>query len=285
MTRNQLSVLRWLRNYCSVASTIRVSNSEIAEVFGWSQPYAKRILSGLVENGSLQVLQKGTGHRPTKYLVSPSHNQTRASHNQMETSQKVQNSVQKRFTPFRYYNNPRNNTREGEYAYTDVRAHVQNVFDNVAVDVYKPVRTGNTPFKRFKQHCDMVEKWKGPDFVCYFSLVFRVRFGEAPRLDWKKDVGAARILRQRLGGDPLALKAFIQIAFAQCKRRPDGLHTFTYGKIYQNAKDSEITDDILDEYDDEYVFPWLKEKYRQERTAASVEYTKNLVLRSLGIYS
>jgi hypothetical protein len=283
MTRNQQSVLRWLRSYCNASGFIKVSNSEIAEVFGWSQQYTQKILSSLVSAGYLEELQKGAGHRPTRYRVSASHNLFTSSHNQLPDRQQVQDKPKKSVAPFRLFTIPVRKPRES--AQPNTRSYIQHIFDNVAVDVYKPVRTGNSPFKRFKSRWDRVEEWTGADFVCYFSLVYKVRFGEMPKLEWAKDIGAARVLRKRLGGDPIALKGYIQIAFYRCKRPPDGLHTFSYGRTYQDIKDMEVPEEVLDEYDDEYVFPWLKEQLLQRSRLAAQEYTRNLVRRGLGIYN
>lgn len=275
MTRNQLSVLRWLRSYCDAASIIRVSNSEIAEVFGWSQPYAKRILSKLVASGYLEVLQPGAGHRATRYLVtSASHNPFTTSHNQVQVTK---DSLQET-KPFRY-TKTHNNT-QGDIAQTI--AHVQNIFDNVAIRVRKPLRSGATPFKKFRQHCDKVEEWKSTDFVCYFSLVYKVRFGETPKLEWSKDVGAAKTLLRRVG-DPLALKSFIQIAFSVCKRPPNGLYSFSYGSFYEEVIDREISEAILDEYDDEYVFPWLFIERKKTATLVQDEYDRKMLKVYLGL--
>jgi hypothetical protein len=259
--------------------TVRVSASEIALIFGWSEQYTKKTLRNLIEDGSLEILQAGAGHRARKYGV-PSFrgNQNGPRGNQGGITNQVQKVVQKRVSPFRYIENPRNT--QGDNAHSIAR--IQSIFDK-AIDVYKTAKPSNSPFKRFRRHWDRAEKWTGPDFVCYFSFVFRLRFGETPKLDWKKDVGAARLLRHRFGGDPLALKAFIQIAFYRCKRQPDGLHTFTYGRFYQDIKDMEISEEILDEYDDAYVFPWLKQQRLKESARVQDEYDRNMLRVYLGL--
>ena len=281
MTNNQRVVLCWLRENCSAVGIIRVSNSEIAEIFGWSQQYTQKILSNLVKAGYLEERQKGMGHRATKYRVS-SHNQSASSHNQGADAQHVQKSRQKRVAPFRYINTPRKHKDSAQTI-----AHIRNVFDRVAVDVYKPVKTTSSPFKRFQERWDKVEKWRGPDFVCYFSHVYRVRFGDTPTLEWPKNLGAARLLLKRVG-DPIALKAFIQVAFYKCKRPPDGLYSFSYGRTYQDVKDilaSDVPEEVLDEYDDEYVYPWLRQELRRRSHEAQLEYDRMLVQRGLGIYN
>lgn len=271
MNDNQFFVWQWLQDNCTVAGVIRCSNSKIADEFGWSQPYALKILRYLVKVGCLEELQKGTGHRPTKYRVLSSHNQSLSSHNQGETSQQVYSGNPFKTKPFRYINNPRNIPRDN----AQTKAHIQNIFDNVAIRVRQPVQRDNTPFKRFRRHCDQVEEWKTSDFVCYFSLVHRVRFGKYPSLEWSKDLGAARTLLKRIG-DPLALKAFIQIAFAICKKQPNGLYSFSFGSFYEDVINREIDDAILDEYDDELVFPWLKQELSRRGHEAAIEYQRNL---------
>jgi hypothetical protein len=149
--------------------------------------------------------------------------------------------------------------------------------------VRKPVKSDSSPFKRFRKRCDKVENWQSTDFVCYFSLVYKVRYGEYPKLEWGKDIGAARTLLKRIG-DPIALKSFIQIAFSQCSRNaPHGLYSFSFGKFYEEVIDREVDEAILDEYDDEYVFPWLKDKILQKSRIAAQEYQRNLVRIGLGI--
>ncbi len=282
MTRNQRLVLRWFEEHCSASDIIRVSADEIALIFNWSHQYTKKILRSLVDDGDLEILQRGTGRRATKYrVIGSSGNQNGSSGNQRETAQHVPSGNQKRVGPFRYISTPRNS----KYADTNVQEHVRNVFEKFAVDIYTPVRVNNSPFKRFKTHWDRVEKWSGPDFVCYFSHVHRVRFGDSPTIDWPKNVGAARTLLRRIG-DPLAFKTFIQVAFSLCKRRPDGLYTFSYGRTYQDIKDilaSEVPEEILDEYDDEQVFPWLLEDLKRRSREAALEYQRNLNKVYLGL--
>lgn len=279
MTRNQRIVLRWLREHCSDSGFIKVSNQDLASVFGWSQPYGKKILSSLVEQGHLEERQKGAGHRATTYHVPPSsHNQSASSHNQVIDSQQVQKDYQKKFAPFRYVGKPRNT--QGESAQTI--AHVQNIFDTVSIRVRKPVKTRSSPFKRFRERCDTVEKWNSTDFVCYFSFVHKVRFGETPTLEWSKECGAARTLLRRIG-DPVAFKAFIQIAFAICKKPPNGLYTFSFGSFYETVINREIDEAILDEYDDEYVYPWLKLEMMRRSREAALEYRRDFVRRQLGL--
>jgi hypothetical protein len=128
-----------------------------------------------------------------------------------------------------------------------------------------------------------VDQWNGPDFVCYFSFVFRVRFGETPTINWQAEVGAARLLLNRLGQERWKLKVFIQTAFLFAKKKPNGLRTFTNDYYFRDVVAQRYTEDELEEYDDCYVFPWLYQKVRQEGIAASVDYTRQLVKNYLGI--
>jgi DNA-binding Lrp family transcriptional regulator len=279
MTSNQRLVLQWLQDNCTESGFIKCSNSKIADEFGWSQPYALKMLRKLVDLGYLEELQKGIGHRPTKYRVSFSHNQNGSSHNRREEPNHVRKEPQKRFAPFRLNNVlPIGSTKDN----AQTKAHVQNIFDNVAIRVRKPARAGSSPFKRFRKRCDTVEKWNSTDFVCYFSFVYKVRFGEMPKLEWSKECGAARTLLRRIK-DPVAFKAFIQIAFAICKRPPNGLYTFSFGNFYEDVISRELDDNILDEYDDEYVYPWLKIELQRRSTDAAVEYQRHLNRVYLGL--
>lgn len=278
MTRNQRLVLVWLQDNCSDSGIIRVSNRELESVFDWSHQYTQKILSYLVGTGYLEELQKGTGRRATKYRLSISGNQNGSSGNHKDVAHHVPSYNPFETKPFRYIN-PRNNNVD--IAHTI--AHVQNVFDNVAIRVRKPVSREGTPFKKFRRHCDKVEEWRSSDFVCYFSFVYKVRYGEYPKLEWSKDLGAARTLLKRIG-DPLSLKAFIQIAFSQCKRNPpNGLYSFSFGRFYEEIIDREISEELLDEYDDEYVFPWLKQKRLRESTKVQDEYDRNMLSVYLGL--
>lgn len=283
MTKNQRVVWQWLADNCSASGVVKVSAWELSLSVGWSRQYTRKILNSLVDDGHLSVVQRGIGHGATKFRVLlPSQTFVRlvTTKPKEPASPQVPSDNQKRVTPFRLF---RTSNNQGQYAHTDMRAHMQNVFDNVAINVYKPTKTGNSPFKRFRKRCDRVEKWTGPDFVCYFSYVYKVRFGEMPKLEWPKDLGAARLLLRRLG-DPLTLKGYIQIAMSLAKRPPDGLHTFSYGRTYQDIKEMEVPEEILDEYDDDYVFPWLYEKLKQRGAQASDEYNARLTRRAFGIY-
>ena len=298
MTKNQRLVLVWCEDHCNVQGIVRVGSTEIGLIFGWSRQYTKKILKALVDDGSLEVLQVGTGHRPTKYQVASIRgNQTRSRGNQSvstgSTPKKVVRHVpsgnqkgsmdasktvfQKEVVPFRYIIG-----KEKENAQRD--AHIRNgtVFDNVP-SLLKTVKTHSSPFKRFRTHCNNVDQWTGPDFVCYFSYVFRVRFGETPQLNWPMEVGAARILLHRLG-EPWKLKVFIQTAFLGAKRKPNGLRSFTNDYYFREVIAQRYTEDELGEYDDECVFPWIWEKVKAESIAASVEYNNRLTRRAFGIY-
>lgn len=278
MTSNQRLVLRWLRKNCSQSGIIRASSRELEAVFCWSHQYTQKILRSLVSAGYLEERQKGMGHRATEYRVVSSGNQSASSGNKGATSQQVHSGNPFQTKQFIYIT-PRNNNRHNAQSI----AHIQSIFDN-ALRVRKPVQRDGTPFKKFRRRCDNPEEWQSSDFVCYFSFVYRVRYGEYPKLEWSKDIGAARTLLKRIG-DRLALKSFIQIAFSQCKRNPPhGLHSFSFGRFYEEVIDREINEQILDEYDDDYVFPWLYEKVRKEGVAASIEYNARLTRRALGIY-
>ena len=279
MTSNQRLVLRWLRKHCNDSGVIRVSNRELEVVFSWSHQYTQKMLSSLVSAGYLEELQKGMGRRATRYLVSFSGNHSASSGNHEDVNQYVPSYNPFGTKPFRYVKTPRNKYRDN----AQTIAHVQNIFDNVAMRVRKPVKKDSTPFKRFRRHCDRVEEWQSSDFVCYFSFVYKVRYGEFPKLEWSKDLGAARTLLKRIG-DPIALKSFIQIAFSQCKRNPPhGLYTFSFGKFYEDVIEREVDETILDDYDDEYVFPWLRQEMLHHSRQIAEDYQRKLVRIGLGL--
>jgi len=152
------------------------------------------------------------------------------------------------------------------------------------VRTLKPVKTSGGPFRRFRGHWDRVQKWGATDFVCYYSFVHRVRFGDEPALNWPIECGSARTLLKRVGG-PEELKAFIQVAFGISKRKPNGLRSFVYDYVYDQVinADEDYVVGFQDEYDDEYVFPWVKDKILQKSRIAAQEYQRNLVRIGLGI--
>lgn len=280
--------MQWLRDNCADSGVIRVSNRELESVFEWSHQYTQKILSGLISAGYLEELQKGTGRRATKYRLSISGNQNRSSGNHREVAQHVpsynQKSLQKdRFTLVK--NRPLFGMGLGENAQPNTHIRKRTLFKNAANPLQR-VSTRSTPFNKFRTHWDKVDEWKATDFVCYFSYVHRVRFGETPDLSWPVEVGCARTLLRRLRG-PEDMKAFIQIAFALCKQKPYGLRSFVYNYFYVQVinADDDYIDNALDEYDDECVFPWVREKMREQSTAASREYTAKLVRQSFGIYN
>jgi hypothetical protein len=284
MTKNQRLALVWCQEHCSAVGIVRVSNSELALILGWSQQYTQKILSSLVRDGELVERQKGTGHRPTKYQVTSfSHNQNRASHNQGETSQQVHSHNQKRvgalsisksITLFGL----------GESAQPNTRIYEENVFGNAARTL-KPVSLGGGPFKRFRGHWDRPGKWTATDFVCYFSYVHKVRFGEAPSLNWPIECRSARTLLRRLGNKPDKLKIFIQVALGMCKRKPNGLRSFAYDYFYNQVIDAadDYIEHFRDEYDDEYVFPWLRLELTRRSTQVQEDYNRNMMRVYLGL--
>jgi hypothetical protein len=285
VTRNQRFALRWLTDNCSASGVVRVSAWELGLNLGWSRQYARQILNALVDDDYLSVLRQGTGHGATKFRVlSLSETKQRlVTTNTLESGRRRVPSDNIKDLLYLVKSKPLGITREGDSARRHYRDRIQNIFDNVAIRVKKPVQVKNTPFKRFQEHCDIPEVWKSTDFVCYFSFVHKVRWGEMPKLEWAKECGAARTLLRRIG-DPYAFKAFIQVAFYISKRRPKGLYSFSFGDFYEEVIDREVTDEILDEYDDECVFPWLWEKVKREGIAASVEYNARLTRRAFGIY-
>ena len=279
MTRNQRLVMVWFEDHCNALGIVRVSASEIALIFGWSEQYTKKILRSLIEDGSLERLQIGAGHRAAKYKVSSRGNQNRSRGNQRESLHHVPSGNPFGVGPFRYSNNPRNNTRDNAYPEAHIRKGA--LFDGVEHPI-KPVSTRGSPFKRFRTHYDNVEKWTGPDFVCYFSYVFRVRFGETPDLNWPIEVGCARTLLKRLKRPDL-FKTFIQVAFLIAKRKPNGLRSFVYDYAYENIVAQDPSDDELDDFEDDYVFPWLAVERKKTSTKVQDDYTRQLLKTYLGI--
>jgi hypothetical protein len=287
MTRNQRLVLQWLQDNCPNSCILRVSNRELESIFNWSHQYTQKILSSLVSAGHLVELEKGIGRRATKYRVSFSGNKIGASGNKLHVAQYVPSDNKKTLQKDRFTLVGKKTLFGiglGENAHPNTHIRKQNPFKDVAHPL-KHVRTKATPFKRFRGHWDNVKTWTATDFVCYFSYVHRVRFGDEPALNWPVECGAARTLLRRLK-KPENFKAFIQVAFGICKRKPNGLRSFVYDYFYEQVVGvaDDYTEGFQDEYDDDYVFPWLYQKVKQEGIAASVEYNARLTRRAFGIY-
>jgi hypothetical protein len=292
MTENQESVLAWLRANCNASGIIRVSNGEIALIFGWSQQYARKILSRLVIKGHLVELQKGIGRRATKYQVtSGSDNRGLVSHNRGQETQRrhqhvpshTQKPTQKRLV----VGTTKKETLFGigikENARSSTPPRKLTVFENVEHPL-QPVKRSGGPFKRFRNKWDRVEKWSATDFICYFSLVHRVRFGTSPVLNWPVDCGSARTLLKRLKTSQ-QFKLYIQVAFSLCRKPPNGMRTFAYDYFYEQVvnTDEDYIEKAADEFEDEYVFPWLEQESRRRSHEAALEYQRHLNKVYLGL--
>jgi len=284
-----------------VRGIVRVSSPEIGLIFGWSHQYTQKILNALLESEDLVLLQRGSGQRAAKYLVpSISCNQQElAATNSVSTSQPPRSvarhvpscnqktSKEPQNTLFQKSVGPLGNAlgkdKDREYAYQSEHIRNGTVFDNVPSNL-KRVKKKSSPFKRFRIHCENVRQWSGPDFVCYFSFCHRVKYGEMPTINWKMECGAANTLLKRLGGERWKLKVFLQQSFLFLKRKPNGLRTLTNDYVFRDIIAQRYTEDELDEYADDYVFPWLYEKMKRESLAASREANARSIRRSLGIY-
>lgn len=283
MTKNQRSVLRWLQERCSASGIIRCSQAEIALEFCWSQPYALKILRSMVEDELLQELHKGKGHGASKYRIvdhpkSSSHNQNGSlaiTKKRKGSPQQVPSDNSKKTFAFSDSKRLTDNIEEGMTRQRMRVASMQKMLDS-ADRVKKPVKTTNSPFRRFRQHWDDVSKWGTTDFVCYYSYLYKVRFGEEPALEWPMECGAARVLLGRLKL-PEAFKGFLQIAFSRCKFKPNGLRSFSFGSFYEEVVNSEVTQDILDDWDDEWVLPWLKEEMVARSRIENQKYNDNFI--------
>jgi hypothetical protein len=65
-------------------------------------------------------------------------------------------------------------------------------------------------------------------------------------------------------------KAFLQLAFHQCRFKPKGLRSFMYGDFYDEIVDGEVTQEMLDDWGDEEVLPWCRAA-RSVRTHAQMD--------------
>lgn len=284
MTKNQRLVLRWFESNCNNSGVIKVGIVEIGQIFHWSHQYTHKILNQLISKGCLEELQKGTGRRVTKYLVvSSSCNQGASSCNQKEVPHHVPSHNQNG-TSLLSSNKTRTLFGQREYARSSTHTRGEYIFENAARPL-KHVKTNSNPFSRFKSRWETPDKWNATDFVCYYSFVHKVRFGDNPVLNWPVECGAARTLLRRLK-TPEQFKVFIQVAFGISTRKPNGLRSFVYDYFYTKVVDTreDVIDTFMDEYDDEQVFPWLKQEVVRRSHVAAVEYQKNLVLRGLGLY-
>lgn len=277
MTKNQRLIINWIRDRCSASGVIRCSGSEIALEFGFSQQYAARLLKDLLDDGHLEELSKGGGHRASKYRLDPSLATTkRESLATTKKTKKPKSQVQKDSIRKSFLHSSSKGRTEGSIEEpSELRTRVARMHAMLgsAERVRKPVKTSNSPFRRFRQHWDDVDSWGTTDFVCYFSYLYKVKFGEEPHLNWPQECGAARTLLKRLK-EKEAFKGFLQISFARCKFKPKGMMSFTYGSFYEEVIDSEVTQEILDDWDDDWVLPWLKEKMVEQAHQRNLEHQR-----------
>jgi hypothetical protein len=291
MTKNQKILLHWLQENCNAVGIIRGSNSEIAEELGWSQQYTQRLLGSLVDDGNLEILQKGTGHRPSKYKIKSPRARVkglRSSHNSLEAQKTFQTSSHNKKTSEKTNQQvPSHNLkRVGTYSISfrppeevvedlpvlGMRVHerMQRLFDK-AKRVSKPVSANGSPFKRFQAKWDYVNAWNATDFVCYYSFLFQARYKEDPVLDWPKECGAARILLDRMRSKE-AFKGFLQVAFYIYRGKPKGLNSFSFTSFYESVIDREVTPEMMADFEDDEVFPWLRAPKRAKAHTAYLEY-------------
>lgn len=206
--------------------------------------------------GHLEELQKGIGHRPSKYQVVPSRNSL-SSHNKP--------------LPLPL---GRGNKREQVFGSAPKRIGE----DEESLPVPQSRRQNREgPMKKFKQRWDQVKVWGPMDIVCYYRWLYYTRYGIMPELDWSICIGTARNLLKRLK-DPKAVKRYLQIAFTIMRFKPQGLnsvyHSTLYEQVLQHWEDGE---DFYDDYSDDWVFPWCKLKMRAASHKINLEYQRHLV--------
>jgi hypothetical protein len=138
----------------------------------------------------------------------------------------------------------------------DTYMKLRGIFDGVPkMRTVSPPRKKN-PRIRFRERSHDVSLWGATDFVVYYSLLYRRRYGEEPALDWARECGAARNLLARLH-TPDRVKVFLQVSFAVAKFKPKGVSSFTFSGHFDSVLEKDVTPALIDDYEDEEVFPWL----------------------------
>jgi hypothetical protein len=81
-----------------------------------------------------------------------------------------------------------------------------------------PGKNLRSPFNRFEKKKLQPETWNAQDIVCYYSLLYKHIFGSLPKVDWRRDCGAARNLLNTFDQHGDQVKLFLQMAFGLSKR-------------------------------------------------------------------
>jgi hypothetical protein len=250
MSRSQYRVYNWLLGRTNFCREVKCSARKISLEFNWSDQYAAKILDQLEEKNILFLLKRGTGQRPNKYrlekflpgsiLVSrvkriripklPAGDTLTSSQNQpnsLSASSRAYTRI-----PGESLIHPSIDLRSMELTLglninnaraDNAREERRKIFTfelpQFVVGTPKSVRS---PFNRFEKKKYNPESWNAQDVVCYYALLYKFIFGTFPRIDWKRDCGAARNLLNWFvkddKPDPTQVKLFLQIAFGLSKR-------------------------------------------------------------------
>jgi hypothetical protein len=274
---NRLVLLNWLSGRMSASKVVRCSAAKIGDEFGWSKQYTFRMLGRLEDDGFIATIDLGTGKRSNKWkILRPEHSQGAASRTKKQkgatTDEKEVNKhvpVGNLFTISKN-KNPENSSKRKSPVY-----NVRAAFTSTS-HTRKRVTTDANPFIRFKQVWDDADVWSAPDLVCYFSYLYSFRFGEKPDLNWPREVGSAKTILKRCKKGHVA-KVFLQVAFVIAKFKPKSLASFTYTDFFDSVIEQDVTPALIDDYEDDSIFPWLREERKRVADQASTEYLKELM--------
>jgi len=130
--------------------------------------------------------------------------------------------------------------------------------------------------KKFREKWDQVSKWGPTDIVCYYRWLYHTRFGEMPEVDWSICCGTARSLMKRLGSSK-SVKRYLQIAFSIIRFKPQGLNSLYHSTLYEQVRQHwEDDEDLWDDYHDDWVFPWCKQKMLERSREMNRVYMQHL---------
>lgn len=271
-------VLKWLWRRKSATSIVRCSITEIAEELDLSRSNTARILDTLAEVGAVEVLDVGQGQRPNKYRVLKQTIHPSSLYVHSVGERRPKNAVERKDGPTKPSPIPL-----GIGLIGDKKSKRERIFggEHTRVDeslppVPKSRRSSREgPMKTFRKKWDQVKRWGPTDIVCYYRLLYLARFGVTPEVDWPVCCGAATALLKRLG-TPRAVKHYLQVAFAIARFKPQGLNSLYHSTLYEKVRERWDDDDLIDDYEDEWVFPWLKQHRIEQSHERNLQYYQQL---------
>lgn len=259
-------VLKWLWQRKSATLLVRCSITDIAEELELSRTKTARILETLADIGAIEVLDVGQGQRPNKYRVLrqtvvlqvhsvPKETAVKSTSTFVAKPSRVKKAAAISPTPLGV-----GQTADSKRERIFGKAHVRIGEDDHLPPTPQSRRSSREgPMKTFRKKWDQVKRWGPTDIVCYYRLLYLARFGVTPEIDWPVCCGTASKLLKRLGTTH-AVKHYLQVAFAIARFKPQGLNSLYHTTLYEQVRERWDDEDLIDDYEDEWVFPWLKQQ-------------------------